>query len=114
MPRIGDAQVHPWPLQHQPVGFRTARARRYPAKIEAHHNALLGQAVDGNAAAHVPDQESRIQTLAFGTHRPALAPLAEPDDDLAQLLARGRQAVIAPAPVGPGGARDDVSGLELA
>ena len=76
---------------------------------------MIRQRLDLDAALHVPHQQPRVELVAreLAAH-PALTPGAEPHDDRPQLLARRRQVVLGPAPVGAPATLDHAGGLELA
>ena len=82
------------------------------SEVEADDDASIREPVSAERVAHRPQSHKRIEVLG-GDLEPGGTPLAERHADLEEVVTRGREFVVAPAPVGLGRRPDDTEPFEL-
>src|SRR5439155_4527913 len=111
---IAHADIHARTLEHQPAHAQLHAARGNAAELEADDHARLGQPRDVDAPVHRPHEQRRIEVLSRELPRGvALTPLPEALDDLAELLPRRGQAILAAAAASERRADDNPGVLQL-
>jgi len=95
-------------LDEQPIAL-TARAA---GEVEADDDASIREPVSAERVAHRPQGHEGVEVLG-GDLEPARTPLAQRPADREEVVARGSELVVVPAPVGLGCRLDDTKPFEL-
>ena len=102
-------------LENKPARPEAAATRRERTKLEANDNAAVGKAWQIDSPADVPHEQRQVEILGVELGgAPPLTPLAEPLQDLTELLRRARRLVLPTPAAGQRPALDDARLLELA
>src|SRR5215813_330585 len=112
---IFEADVGAFTREDEPARLKAAAARRERSEVEPDDHAPRRQLRQVDPSAHVPHQEHEVQVLGIELRRaPALAPLAQSLEHLAELLRRAGRPVLTPPSPAERLALHDAGVLELA
>ena len=95
-------------LEEEPIALTTWSVR----KVEADDDASIREPVSAERVAHGPQGHKGVEVLG-GDLEPTRSPLAERLADREEVVARRREFVVVPAPVGLGRQFDDTKSCEL-
>ena len=82
------------------------------SEVQPDNYAPVGQLLSLERVAHRPQRHKGVEVLG-GDFEPTRTPLAERLADREEVVARGRQLIVVPTPVGLGRRRDDSEPFEL-